>query len=118
MTKQAVEIVLEYIEDAKQIVKFVGVLDAGRLASVEMFGLAMEYQDGLPRLNHYCCTLEAQSDNCLEYTICWGFYNEAEVKLNFTERPLLVGHQVIRTDYDDLQPTTTIYKVRSITPLI
>lgn len=118
MSKQAVEIVLEYIDDAKQIVKFVGVLDAGRLSSVEMYGFAMEYQEGSALLNHYCCTLEAESDDCLEYTISWGFYNEDVVKIEFAARPVLVGHQVIRTDYDEKQPTTTIYKVQSITPLI
>lgn len=118
MSKQVVEVVLEYIDDPKQILKFVGVLEAGRLSSVEMYGYAMEYQDGSAKLNHYCCTLEAESDDCLEYTISWGFYNEDVVKIEFAPRPVLVGQQVVRTDYDEKQASTTTYKIQSITSLI
>lgn len=118
MSKQVVEIVLEYIDDPKQILKFVGVLDAGRLSSIEMYGYAKEYQDGSPALNHYCCMLEAESDDCLEYAISWGFYNEDVVKIEFAARPVLVGQQVVRTDYDEKQASTTIYKIRSVTSII
>jgi len=116
MSKQVVKIELAYVSDPKQIMKFVGVLDSGRLTQDEMYGIAREYQDG--SLNHYPFILEAETDECEDFTVSWGYYNNDTVKITFAPRPLLVGQEVIRTDYDEKQPSETTYKIVEITVLI
>lgn len=117
MSKQAVQVELAYVDDPKQVMKFVGVLEGGRLTSVEMFGYASEYEDGSAHRKTFPFIMDAQTDDCLQYTVSWGAYNEAKVDVEFAPRPLMLGQEVIRTDYEEKKPDKAFYKILSITPL-
>ncbi len=117
MSKTAVQVDLVDQAEEKNTMRFVAVLNDGRLHSDEMYGFAREWGSRGDR-TLYPFVLTDEDGDRETYLAEWGSDDESHVTLHFGPRTLLPGQLVTRVDVHEGQPEQSLYRIESITSML
>lgn len=116
MSKQAVQIDLVHLAEEKETMRIIAILQKGRLHSSEMYGYVRDWTEA--GLSTYPFILTDEGTDNMKYLAEWGYGDKSHITVNFADRPLKVGQEVIRTDTVSGKSENYAYHIVNITSLL